>query len=178
MARVLDNVRKFFEETYEESGFYVYNVTKSKICFAKVGNKFADHWENLDDTDAELSAFVKAAFAAEDKAEKVEKAKANVVKMDLKKPVRFVRKGEVLKAAEPKKAEKSKAEKPKKAKAEKPDMTGAKEVGRWLVKGEWAQSNKGRFWKITKTRKDGWDIEAHSGRKGRLDLKGNWHDAA
>ncbi|MBO7123215.1 MAG: hypothetical protein J6V90_08055 [Treponema sp.] len=176
MARVLDNVRKFFEETYEESGFYVYNVTKSKICFAKVGNKFADHWENLDDTDAELSAFVKASFAAEDKAEKVEKAKANVVKMGLKKPARLVRKGEVLKAAEPKKAEKAKAEKPKKA--EKPDMTGAKEAGLWKVKGEWAQSNKGRFWKVTKKLDDGWEIVSHSGCKGRLTSKGKWLSVA
>jgi len=166
MARVLDKVREYFANTYEESGYYVYNVTPKKIAFAKVGKKFCDHWENLDDTDAELAAFVKASFAAEDKEKKSEKAKANVKKMDLKKPARLVRKGEVLKAAEPKK-EKAK-------KAEKPDMTGAKEAGLWKVKGEWAQSNKGRFWKVTKKLDDGWEIVSHSGCKGRLTSKGRW----
>ena len=153
MARVLDAVRAYFADTFEESGYYIYNVTKDKIAFAKTGNKFCDHWENLDETDADLAKFVRDAF----KAEQPKKVFTPV-----------------LKAAEPKSEKPKKAAEPKKAK-EKPDMTGAKQVGtRWLVTNKWAQSKNGKFWKVTKVTKAGWEVESHSGCKGRILPNGDW----
>lgn len=150
MARVLDKVREYFANTYEEAkDFYIYNVTEKKIAYAKNGSKFCDHWEDLDSTDADLAKFVRDAFkAAEPK--------------------------KVLKAAEPKKAKAEPQKKSAKPKKEKPDMTGAKQLKNWRVNDKWAQSPKGRFWKVTKITKAGWNIESNSGCKGRLTLTGDW----
>lgn len=83
--QVLEQVRAFVEANYEESGYYVYNVTANKIAWAKKGNRFCDHWEPLDEQDEALKVFVKGLFP---QVVKMPKAKAPAKR--------------VLKAAEPK----------------------------------------------------------------------------
>lgn len=75
--RIIDKVREFVEKNYEDSGYYVYQVTRSRIAFARKGGKFCDHWEDLAGQDADLRAYVEALFAAEGKAPAKHEGKAS-----------------------------------------------------------------------------------------------------